>query len=78
MFGIGHSLKEILDNHAGGGTVFDLVNRGNTNRLRDAHRNSGKSFLFCISPERAANGASVLERDCCVPLRWLPASAQAW
>ena len=33
----------------GSGTVFDLVNRGNTNRLRDAHRNSGKSFLFCIS-----------------------------
>ena len=28
--------------------------------------------------EREANGASVLERDCCVPLRWLPASAQAW
>ena len=33
----------------GRGTVFDLVNRGNTNRLRDAHRNSGKSCLFCIS-----------------------------
>ena len=68
-----------------GGKFHLKLNIGSRPIANKYHKGKGKVKRFLKRElkvleiaEREANGATVLERDCCVPLRWLPASAQAW